>query len=338
MNQLLFSTRNLNPQLKRFIAASAFVGMLSMLMIPAVFAQTLPPLQDNSGSYTTYGNGYDNSGYNNNSNYGGQTYQQPNNYGSYNNNYGGYNAPQLQGRVSSAPAGTVMMATANQTMTSEYARVGDRFQAVLGTAITGQDGSLILPSGSQLEGQVVMATPAGRAGKSGVLDIRFTSATLPNGQRVPLSAKIQTEDGTGLIKGDSTKMRVGKAAGRAALGAGLGAALGTAMGPLSGGSVGKGAIYGTAIGGGLGLANAAWKKGDDAVLPSGEPINIVLDQPLTVSPSSNPMPANYNTGGYNNSGYGNSGYGTGGYNNYGNTNTTPNTNYGNTGGYSNYGY
>lgn len=323
----------ITPKIKRLIASTAFVGMLSMLIIPGVFAQSLPPLQDNSGSYTTYGNNYNN---NNNSGYN-QGYQQPsnnynNNYGSYNNNYAN---PQLQGRVSSAPAGTTMMATANSTVSSEYARVGDKFQAVLGTAITGQDGSLILPSGAQLEGQVVMVTPAGRAGKSGVLDIRFTSAMMPNGQRVPLSAKIQTEDGTGLIKGDSTKMRVGKAAGRTAVGAGLGAALGTAMGPLSGGSVGKGAIYGTAIGGGLGLANAAWKKGDDAVLPSGEPINIVLDQPLTVSPMATPAPASYNTGGYN-SNYGNSG----GYNNYGNTNTNyGNTNYGSSGGYNtNYGY
>lgn len=137
-----------------------------------------------------------------------------------------------------------------------------------------------------MEGQVVMAKPAGRAGKNGELEIRFTSAMLPNGQRVPLSARIQTEDGTGIIKGGSTAGRFGRAAVTTGVGAGLGAALGTAMGPLSGGGVGRGAIYGTALGAGMGALGSAVQKGSPAVIESGEPLNVVLDQPLTVSPNS----------------------------------------------------
>lgn len=225
-----------------------------------------------------YGNSYD-SGYGQQ-----QQYQQPT----------GQLAP-LQGRVVTAPAGTYMSASVQSPITSEYARPGDRFNATLGAPVSG-NGGVILPAGSQLEGQVVSVTKAGRAGRNGQLDIRFTAAVTPTGQRIPLSARIQTEDGSGIIKGGTAKGRAGSAAMKTAVGAGSGAALGTAMGALSGGSVGKGAIYGTAIGGGLGLLTAGVKKGDEAVINAGQPINIVLDTPVTASPAAAAAPQGY---GYN---------------------------------------
>lgn len=255
----------------------------------AQISQSLPPMQ---------GSGYQTGGYGNNPSYN-NTYSNPNTgyqpYGQaqqpYNANpsYGntqtyGQQAP-LQGYVMTAPPGTVVSATLGSPISSDFARVGDRFNATLGSPIA-SGGNVILPAGSQMEGQVVMVKPAGRAGKNGELDIRFTSATLPNGQRVPLSAKIQTEDNTGIIKGGSTGGRLGRAAVTTGVGAGLGAALGTAMGPLSGGGVGRGAIYGTALGAGMGALGSAFQKGKPAVVESGEPINIVLDQPLTTSPGS----------------------------------------------------
>ncbi|MBY0405338.1 MAG: hypothetical protein K2X66_15670 [Cyanobacteria bacterium] len=251
-------------------------------------------------------------------------------YNGYNTNQnygysgGGQNLSPLQGRVVTAPQGSTLSATLQSPISSEYARVGDRFNASLGSDLI-SGGSLVLPAGSQLEAQVVSVTKAGRAGRDGQMDVRFTSAILPNGQRVPFSGKIQTDDGTGLIKGGATAGRLGRAALKTGLGAGLGAALGTAMGPLSGGSVGRGAIYGTAIGGGLGALTAVASKGREAVIPSGQPLNVVLDQPLTISPQGFNSAPNYNSqpsyqnqnysnppsygappqgGGYSNGGYG----------------------------------
>lgn len=262
----------------------------------AQVSQSLPPLQGTNG----YDNGYQNNGYtggygsnptynntygNANSGYQPQyTQTQPQYNNSYNNNAQPYGqqAP-LQGYVMTAPPGTVMSASLSSPVSSEFARVGDRFTATLASPVA-SGSSVILPAGSQMEGQVVMVKPAGRAGKSGELEVRFTSAMLPNGQRVPLSARIQTEDGTGIIKGGTTGGRVGRAAVTTGVGAGLGAALGTAMGPLSGGGVGRGAIYGTALGAGMGALGAAFQKGTPAQIESGEPVNIVLDQPLTTSP------------------------------------------------------
>jgi hypothetical protein len=234
-------------------------------MAPVYISQSLPPMQGNQSS-NPYGN-----------------------YGNQNYNYGApqqYSQAPLQGYVVTAPPGTTVSATLNSPISSEYARVGDRFQATLGAPVVGGS-SIILPAGSQVEGQVVMSRPSGRAGKNGELEVRFTSARLPNGQTVPLSARIKTDDGTGIIKGSALGGRLGKAALTTGVGAGLGAALGTAMGPLSGGGVGRGAIYGTTLGAGVGALGAAWQKGKPAVLDSSQPINIVLDQPLTTAPADN---------------------------------------------------
>ena len=55
------------------------------------------------------------------------------------------------------------------------------------------------------------------------------------------------------------------------------------MGALSGGKVGKGAAYGTAVGAGVGLAKSLWDKGVDVEIPAGSQIDIVVDQPVTVT-------------------------------------------------------
>lgn len=263
-----------NPPVNRSrqIALSMVFGLLlAPALAMAQYNQSLPPIQ--GGQQPNYG-----AGYGNNQGYGG--------YGAQNYGAPQYNQPPLQGYVVTAPPGTAVSATVSSAISSEYARVGDRFMATLGAPIVGGN-SVILPAGSQVEGQVVMAKPAGRMGKNGELEVRFTSAVLQNGQRVPISARIQTQDGTGIIKGGTGLGRLGRAGLTTGVGAGLGAALGTAMGPLSGGGVGRGAIYGTTLGAGMGALGAAVQKGVAAVLDSSQSINIVLDQPLTTTPQDN---------------------------------------------------
>lgn len=218
--------------------------------------------------------------------------------------YGQQQAP-LQGRVVTAPAGTTLTGTLSTNLSSQTSRVGDRVVVQVSQPLT-SNGQVVLPAGSQVEGQIASLTKAGFTGKAGQLDLRFNGATLPNGQRVSLSGRVQTEDGTGLLRAGTVKNRVGGAALRTAGGAAVGALLGTALGPLSGGRVGRGAIYGTAIGAGLGAASSVANKGEVVELQSGTPLNIVLDQPLTVTGTENsgaqyynnqPSGANYGGGG-----------------------------------------
>ncbi|MBQ3640996.1 hypothetical protein II906_03605, partial [bacterium] len=89
--------------------------------------------------------------------------------------------------------------------------------------------------------------------------------------------------GSGILKA-GTKMDVAEAyAKNIGVGAASGAVLGTAMGALSSGSVGRGAIYGTALGGGLALAKSIAERGESVQIPQNAQINLILDQPLTVS-------------------------------------------------------
>lgn len=245
---------------------------------PIYISQNLPPLQGPGypgNTYPSYGTG--------NYPYNAQPYT-PTTTPAYTSQ------PPLQGYVATAPAGTTVAAAVTTPISSEFARVGDRLTATLSSAVAAGS-NVILPAGSQVEGQVVMVKAAGRSGRNGELEVRFTTGVLPNGQRIPLSARIQTEDGTGIIKGGTTVGRMGKAAVNTGVGAGLGAALGTAMGPLSGGGVGRGAIYGTVLGAGMGALGSAWQKGKPAVIESGRSLNVVLDQPLTMSPMAPSAPA-----------------------------------------------
>lgn len=190
-------------------------------------------------------------------------------------------ARPLRGRVVVAPAGSRFDATLVTTLSSGINRVGDIVTAtVSGPLVTGSD--VVIPSGSQLIGQVVNAIPARRfrAGSGGVLEIRFTSIQTPDGQRYPLSASVDTAQFK--LQAETGGSRLAKGVGKAAVGAGLGAALGTAIGAIAGGMPGKGAWSGAAIGGGLGALNAVASKGAELVLESGVQIPILLDQALQV--------------------------------------------------------
>jgi len=187
----------------------------------------------------------------------------------------------LQGRVSTVPANTHFTGTIGSgVISSELNKVGDEVKLNVDQPLVSSDNRVIVPTGSQILGRISQVQAAGRTGKAATLDIDFYEIVTPDGQHYTIQGSVATEDG--LLHGGTTKGRVLKALGTTAIGAGLGAALGTAMGPLSGGHVGKGAIYGTAVGAGAGAVAAAAQKGKDVTVSSGDKLEIKLDQPITV--------------------------------------------------------
>lgn len=187
----------------------------------------------------------------------------------------------LRGRVVVAPAGSRFDVTLVTTLSSGLNRVGDIVTAnVSNPLVIGSD--VVIPSGSQVIGQVVNAIPAARfmAGAGGILEIRFTSIQTPDGQRYPLSALVDTAQFK--LQAETGGSRLAKGVGKAAVGAGLGAALGTAIGAIAGGMPGRGAWSGAAIGGGTGLLTALASKGAELVLQSGVQVPVLLDQSLQV--------------------------------------------------------
>jgi|GEM_PF-441982 len=206
-------------------------------------------------------------------------------YQPYTQNTANNGFPPLQGRVVTVPLNTYFKAVTTNPISTEFITQGDTVQVVLGSDFY-YNGNVVLPANSVVEGNAVIAQSAGRTGKNGKLKIHFTSATTPGGQRIPLSAKLATEDGTGIISGGTTADRAMSAAKDAAVGAAGGALFGTVIGAISG-KTGRGAWSGTAVGAGLGLGKSVIDKGNEAVIPSNTPVDIILDQPLVVSPNLN---------------------------------------------------
>lgn len=249
----------------KFVVASLLSGAMIVSTLSPVFAQGYQ-----NYNYNSYGTGYNQApSYPQTQ----QTYNQ-----GYNQSYGSSYLPPLQGRVM-LPVGAQLPAMIASPISSQFARSGDLVTATLGSDITA-GGMVVLPAGSRIEGRVVDAISAGRMNGNGRLNIRFNTAITPNGKKIPISGKIATEDGTGILIGGTTSGRMINVAKNTAIGAGTGAALGTAMGAIAGGRPGRGAWSGTAIGGGLGLLSNFFTKGEEAVIPGNTRVDIVLDQAL----------------------------------------------------------
>lgn len=195
---------------------------------------------------------------------------------------GYYNANQLQGNVVMVPANTSFSAVTMSPITSETVKTGDSISMYLSSDFY-YGNKLIAGAGSRVNGTVIQSKKGGLGNRNGRIQIKFTNIVTPYGQMIPISAVIKTDDGTGILKAGTAKDVAKDYTKDAAIGAALGAALGTAMGALSSGSVGKGAIYGTALGGGMGLASNAIQRGDNVEIPQGASIEIVTDQPVTIS-------------------------------------------------------
>ena len=192
----------------------------------------------------------------------------------------------LQGNVVMVPAGTTFSATTTSSLSSATATIGESVSYVLSSDFY-YGGKLIASAGSRVNGTVTQLKKAGRAGKNGRIAVKFTNIVTPMGQMIPISGAIQTDDGTGVLYASAAKDTAKEYVKDVGVGAGAGAALGTAMGALSRGSVGKGAIYGTAIGAGLGVGAALMYKGQDVEIPANAQLQIKIDQPITVNSNTN---------------------------------------------------
>lgn len=220
-----------------------------------------------------------------------QNYTQPqpqyqqNYYPNQGQNYVSNTKPQtLKGRVVTVPPGVSMPAVVSTPISSEYLMVGQPVNVTLGSDFY-YGGSLIAPAGSTVTGNVTLVTKAKHASMNGSLGLRFTEIVTPYGARIPISACIKTEDGTGILKG-GTKADVAKAYAKdMGVGAGAGALTGLVASAISGGAIGKGTAIMTGVGAGAGLAKSLYDKGQDVVIPSNSTIELQIDQPITVNPS-----------------------------------------------------
>lgn len=191
----------------------------------------------------------------------------------------------LRGHVVTVPAGVSMSAVVSTPISSEYLTMGQPVAVTLGSDFY-YNNTLIAPAGSTVTGTAVEVRKATHGTINGRLRLRFTEITTPYGTRIPISAQIRTNDGTGLLVG-GTKMDSAKGYMKdMGVGAGAGALTGLVASAISGGAIGKGTAIMTGVGAGAGLAKSLYDKGQDVVIPSNCNIDLMIDQPITVNPSS----------------------------------------------------
>lgn len=188
----------------------------------------------------------------------------------------------IRGKVAMVPASTVFSAIAVNPISSDRNQVGDQVILTLDRPLLTQAGEIAIPQNSRLVGVITRIEPAGRGEKNAGIDFDFNQIITPDGRTFPLSAEINTEDG--ILKGGTTKGRVGRIAGRTVGGAAIGGAAGAILGAIKGG--GKADDYlarGAAIGGAVGAGSAIISKGNEVVIQPGEGLEVRLRQPLTVT-------------------------------------------------------
>jgi hypothetical protein len=180
-------------------------------------------------------------------------------------------APEPRWATSSAPVGTTMAVSLNQTLSTETNRPGDSFTATLQDAIRDSNGNTIVPAGATVRGRVTQVEKSNRVGETAVIKVAFESVSF-GGTSYPLDASVI----------EAHPQRSSRAStGEQAAKVGAGAAAGAVLGRVLGGDT-RSTVRGAAIGAAAGTAIAMGTADVDAVLPSGSRMVIRLDAPVEV--------------------------------------------------------
>jgi hypothetical protein len=160
------------------------------------------------------------------------------------------------------PVGTELDVRLSDRLSSDTARVEDRFEATTVVDLR-QNGEVIIPAGSVVRGVVTAVSNAGRLERTGRLTLSFDQIRV-NGRSYPIRATVTQALESGGYRDDAGKI-------------GTGAAVGAILGGILGGV--RGALTGVLIGGG-GVVAAT--EGKDVELPAGSVLRMRLDEPLKV--------------------------------------------------------
>src|ERR1039458_9366859 len=134
------------------------------------------------------------------------------------------------------PAGTHILLSLTSSVSTKNSKEGDR--VYLQTAVpVAQDGRIVIPRGSYVQGTVTKTKPAGRLSSKGELYLLFDSLTLPNGVTRDFRARLTAADAfKGKVDSDEGKISgdTGKDPHKVATGVGIGSMGGAIVGGAAG--------------------------------------------------------------------------------------------------------
>ena len=163
------------------------------------------------------------------------------------------------------PAGTVLVVTTTQALSSKTSQAGQTFLANLAQPVS-VGGRTAFPKGATVSGTVVTAKTKGKIKGEGELALKLTSISTKE-----QTYQIQTNVLSSTVKGK------GK---RTAATTGGGAAGGALIGGLAGG--GKGAGIGALVGATAGFVGGAFTGNKQIEIPAESPLSFTLTAPLTL--------------------------------------------------------
>ena len=165
------------------------------------------------------------------------------------------------------PAGTVLVVTTSQALSSKTSQAGQTFLGTLAQPVS-VEGRTALAKGATVSGTVVTAKAKGKIKGEGELALALTSLST-KGQTYPIETNVLS----------STVKGKGK---RTAATTGGGAAGGALIGGLAGG--GKGAGIGALVGATAGFVGGAFTGNKQIEIPAESPLSFTLTAPLTLPP------------------------------------------------------
>jgi hypothetical protein len=177
-------------------------------------------------------------------------------------------APSAPVTVNSSAPGTIPVGQEidvrlSDRLSSETATVEQRFEATTVVDLM-QNGRVLVPAGSVVEGVVSNVDKAGRVDRDGSLTLSFDRMRV-NGRSHEIRAMAtQVFESRGILEEGGT----------AGVGAGVGGIVGGVIGGL------KGAIIGAVIGAGGAIAAT---DGKDITVPAGAIVRIRMDSPVNIS-------------------------------------------------------
>lgn len=169
------------------------------------------------------------------------------------------------------PAGTELVVTLDQEMSTRSHEAGDSFSAHTAADVT-VDGVTAIPAGARVRGDVTGAQQAGSDGTKGVLSLAVRSVEV-RGEWREVAAEVTSA---------SPETRSTSSTGEDAARVGGAAAAGAILGRVIGGD-GTGAAVGAAAGAAAGTGIVLATKDRYAVLPKGSSLRIRTTEPVTVS-------------------------------------------------------
>jgi hypothetical protein len=176
--------------------------------------------------------------------------------------------------------GTVIRVELLDQLSTAINQRGDTFRSRVASDVL-QDGTVLIPAGSEIDGQVMQAS-SGHFGGSGSMDLRPESVTLPDGTRYQMYAMVSgTPDSRTRVGAEGT-ITPGSQLRHDSILYGGGVGAGAAVGAVLGGPVG--ALAGTLIGATAITAHLLVSH-PQATLDPGTTLLFTLTEPLDLVPA-----------------------------------------------------